>query len=1763
MHGWSGWYAGVGCAPCGGSQRSCGQVITPPTVGWEEYMKEAFESGALEAITAVLKKHRGDPDVLAASTACLSSLATNPQYAGKLVESGAMLSMVDSVTENPGGEEGVKETMLLLEVVAQHNPEALVAAGGMKNLVRLLSAAGEHKEIMGQVARTLERMNRISGGPASLMESDGIPALLKSLLIDFGLEDTQHLQPCFRIIERLCRNPANAEAIRKADGIKQLCVALNVHKDKELACKIGSRALTKLAAGNVKELIGQLEGTTDPAEREFLAQLLANLALEEDNAEKIVKCGGVPTLVETFKSPSQKTIEASSRALARIASVPENVPDVVKSGAIEVLVATLDQYEDNDAIISSCVPTLLKLATTEEDVERIVAAGGLASVLRTLVKHPEFEEATVEGLKFLENLGAIGFDMGAVVEGNGITALITAMKRYPENAEVQLQGTRGLIYMADTVHNVAAMTAAGIVDVLNQNLLFAADNKLKDLAVAGMYLTASVALVDANRTAMASGGCVDTVLSAIAAFGKDEAVREGARDVVETIVEEASVTKVVAEIESRLRECALHKSPEAAQALIKAVGKAGAFSIVPDNAEILVRSNGVQAVVAALEKIAQAKKVPMQEEILRACSRTLMEVSDSVAQDDELRTLLGESGAVKAVITTIKTHPKFTDNVRAGVHFLESYAQIPSCATIIINEGGINACVTAMRANQTDLQVCQDAVNTMLQLAGTDEGAVAVAKQGGTRQVINTVEANINTPNFSKPMEAMLRLLQRVALTAEGAEVLVKQGGVEAVIDAADALSDSARVAQASSRVLARLLTRDDVILASDRLKEVQAQVASGTMPTLEELKPVVSRVGHMALVGSNADVIQGEGGVDCIATILQAVLAQEDEAVKRQLLPVAIQALSNLAKGTTIDPALGFVAMLDQGITSGAAVSESVDALQSLAKNPANAKTMLDTGVLNTIIDTLKANTRDHELARNCFSALADAAKHSEVATALASTAAARLAQDWIDDNVDEADADTMQSALNLLAALSSSETVCVQLMESGVVDLVKGVLTKCCIDKANRAILGSAVELAAALSRNEAVLTQMASQGGLKRVMRAVRSKPQYMESATVMGATLGMINQAATSSDTAREALASQGADQLIVEAMNKNGTDTGLLTSGARAMAVLGMGAEAASSALQEVQSLAAALESADTITGDQAAELGAAVQKLSNLMMVEGIVSRENGEQIMTVLSDSLARLVECEDAPQDSLAAGVQSIGRLASLEVMEPVSLAGAVEMVMDVMQLNEDSDVIRESAIHCLGSMAQGTAVIKVMSEQGCLAIISEAAKAAPADEQLQSVVANTITKITEVAEASARELVAEGEAGADALASVIQANAQDEHMLASCVQAIVTSEGGEDALWQVLDSEEGSAEAQAEMIRVLRVRSDASGGGAGEVQAIGATPKRVAGLMRSMGAALTRTQDTKTDVESRTTQKALRTVENTLSLLADMKLDPESATALASSGGVQHLLTMLEEDIEEPDAAGRLLAILSDATSLSSTAAASVAANKQHVVTVVESVKVHMEDPVLTAQCLQTLASVVTATGATGSHLDRDALRTVQAAIDMHPGDAAITAAGNTIVAKLSEVYSDEPAQRMMESLDTAQVVITQAGQVQSLKDDAGRTYVAVAVAVAVAGGCGCALLLVRGLTALRVAAVAQLLRGPIHRRDDVGGPDSGGCPATHHGCHGGSRQEARGGQRAGRGGGGLGSGGVGAGEQRGRRQHRHVRRGDAERAEQQRGQLRRHC
>jgi hypothetical protein len=40
------------------------KVLTPPHVGWEQNLEDAFEHGALNAISDVLNLHKGDDSVL-------------------------------------------------------------------------------------------------------------------------------------------------------------------------------------------------------------------------------------------------------------------------------------------------------------------------------------------------------------------------------------------------------------------------------------------------------------------------------------------------------------------------------------------------------------------------------------------------------------------------------------------------------------------------------------------------------------------------------------------------------------------------------------------------------------------------------------------------------------------------------------------------------------------------------------------------------------------------------------------------------------------------------------------------------------------------------------------------------------------------------------------------------------------------------------------------------------------------------------------------------------------------------------------------------------------------------------------------------------------------------------------------------------------------------------------------------------------------------------------------------------------------------------------------------------------------------------------------------------------------------------------------------------------------------------------------------------------------------------------------------------------
>jgi hypothetical protein len=65
-----------------------------------------------------------------------------------------------------------------------------------------------------------------------------------------------------------------------------------------------------------------------------------------------------------------------------------------------------------------------------------------------------------------------------------------------------------------------------------------------------------------------------------------------------------------------------------------------------------------------------------QEELLKACTSSLFGLSDSISGSEELKMLLANSGALKAVVSSIKAQPKLEESVTSGLAFLKSYSQV-------------------------------------------------------------------------------------------------------------------------------------------------------------------------------------------------------------------------------------------------------------------------------------------------------------------------------------------------------------------------------------------------------------------------------------------------------------------------------------------------------------------------------------------------------------------------------------------------------------------------------------------------------------------------------------------------------------------------------------------------------------------------------------------------------------------------------------------------------------------------------------------------------------------------------------------------------------------------------------------------------------------------------------------------------------------------------------------------------------------------------
>jgi hypothetical protein len=1587
----------------------------------------------------VLQRHHGDAAVLAASTACLSSMATNPKYAAALIDSGALMGMLESVVKNPDQGQGVTESLQLLETIATNNPEALLSGGGADASTRLLQAAPGNAAIVVASVRTLEKLNKVPGGSSALIECDAIKTIIS--IVGGRTIDAETFESSLRLLERTCRAPENAEYIRnECNGMQVLSSALENNTDSRVQ-KIGGRLLSKLASGSVGDLVLRMR-TSPSAEKEFLASLLANLALEEENIAKILQSDGISAIVEVFRTGTKKSIESVSKALARMSSNEEAVDSILASAVLPELVKTSNAYRSDAQMSSTVTKTIRALINSPENLIQVARYGCIEAVMQTYAAHPEFELNSLEALMLIDDLAAFDFDMSKVLNFGVLPSVIGSLKTHVKNTDILIFALRALIFFSYNEMTVKIMVTSGAVE---QCLNFLENDK-KEVVVTAMYLATSLAIT-AEGKAKIGPKAIERLLAAIALYATDPVVKSTAEELLAAIITEEQVTSACADFGTAVDELLSSKNKTVA-AKVKALATTlGAYCVSSDYAVTVVDSDGLSFLTHCIENIATINSMPELEGILKACSTAVTAILGAAESNPEILAAIKSSGIIRAIITSIKLHPKLKTHVSAAVEFVDTAAQLTGFGEIIAEEGGVEACAAALRANSSNVALIISAFNTMLQISSSDDGAIAVAKHGGTRQVISCIASNAGTPGFNVPMEKALALLQRVSQTSEGADMLIKQGGLDTVVLATDYLAKAGITDIDTSRVLARLLTKDDVENMINQLNDLAQSAKRGRIPGAEAFGPILAKLGHMSTVENFKDLIIRAKGAHSLADLARSVLEKpDDDALKSDVLPGIFKAMANLSKSSKLDDDIGFASCIGQAVEGGFALAECLECVTNIAMSSEAAANELcnDGKTLAMVVDTLRSNVRNREIATACFQALASLASHDSSAPIVADTDSMGLVTGWVDDNIDEAAPEAIEAALSVLANMARSpQHAGAMLSTSAIIELIKSVLTKACIEAQTPApaVLGGAVSILLHLGYSDEAITYISQSGVLRRVVRAVTSDPEYLRDETCVIKILELF-KAASGIPAVQHELQIIGAQELIVAGMNANGTSEAVIKRGADALKSLGAGEEAARMCLEEVKQLSNNLMTSPDITEDMVFSLGEAVQRLGNFMMIEGVVTAANAPQLMSAVSNAVALLAESGIAPDGQLAAGVQSIGRLVELGGKSVESSSKeAVEMVLDALSMASSSAPVREAAVNTLGQLSLSPAGLKAISDLGAIEEISRIGKVYSGDSKLQSLVSNSLKKITAQTSKSAANLVStSGTISSQTIMAVVQANSSDTANLGAMLTQVATVAGGDETIYDVICKPGTKTEVICEALRVLREKSDNQPLIMGSIRRINGLNRAVATTV-SFQSSLTATSDQRSKLQ------ALRCAENTLSLLSKLTFDPVCSGAFFAGGSVDHLLTIMGANIDDEDIVGKVSKCIRNALQFVQKPAAEKLVSTAEALTTIKGVlQIFSDSQEIAADAVESLGFIAQGAGAEKADIDRECMNTVQEAMQRFPVNARLKS-GHAMLQKVmgGKFQASEAAiKAMAQTMQQAAASIAAGSAYTEMIDPSGRAY-----------------------------------------------------------------------------------------------------------------------
>jgi len=1625
------------------------KVVVPPASGWEEALKEAYDAGALEAITSVLQKHAGDEVILSAATHCLQAMATVPEYAQAIVESGCMKSLLESALANPAGL-GVSETLNVLQEVAAHAPESLLAAGCVDTCAQLIDKT-VGSEIENTVAfpciRVLEKLNRVQGAATEIQASGVLPTLTNALnkAAPAKSQEESIASPILRLLDRMARSKEVAQYIEdECDGLKLVSTALKSFKDNEDVCRVGGRLLTKLAAGSIESLVRKLEQATDPEERQYLSSLLANLALEEEAAEKIIAVGGSQALIDSLVGSAEAVQTACASAIARLAaSSIEHASQLYASGALQKLLTSLDDHKSHDLSIS-CLTALLSLLKSDasgahfaefvalDGPKAACGAGNWGNTMQPVL-------TAVSGL--LEFSALADFALDGLLEDELLNVLASGLQHCLKDKQGLLDTLLCLVYSCTTEENAYAMFQDGIVDAV----LRAVEEwpQHAPICQAAFFLLASIAHVEQAQAALSTQYIGRILQAASQSCGATNVqVKAEIRELISLIASSDTSKAFADELPQLVAQACQHPTAEAMGELRNLINMVGALAMVPDYCHHIVgEGDGVASNIAStLVSLSNLKPSKAVAAATCACIDSLLAIAQSFSSETSMLTLaLNSTGAVEAVIQSLKKHTKASGGQVSYAKFLDYSFGNPETVAAFCDQGGVEACVSLLRSYPDDTVTVLPALRGLLKMCATEDGSLSIARHGGTRQLMATIKANKvsgGSEDRKRVLELCVAILHRVCENPDGADILLKQGGVDAVLDAADALGAKSTAAQSAIKALTRLLSPADVSKALETVGSLVQGGASSKIvsaSTSAEVFAAISRLGNMAAVPEHCDaIVRGDGPSHIIRSITSA-LELEDKVLGEEAIISCMAAVGNLAQ---FSDALDISPMVDTlrcCLHSGSAIEATFNALAKIARIDSNAALLVaDIEMLSTICETVKQNSRKNKTVLSAFACMKALAKNSASAAMVAQAGGLRLMLEWLDNQSEEAGAKELSLCLAAVARVVCDELTVQQAIHGGIMETIKNSLAafvkydssmsdeKC--DAAKLALSATCSVLTSMMCHGSAEsMISLAESACVRRLMKSSASCGAYFDDERVATGLLHMIHSCCGDPALASDVM-EHGAVGVVLGIMDSNGNSNSILELASSVLQALGIGQDAGDAAVADMNTTASSLEAATSITDSMVEELGEKVKNLSTVMLLDGVVHADNAPQIMDSLSSAVALLAE-SGASGAAVAAGVQSVGRVAAM--FPHLDTDDALEFVGDAWALHAANKTIVAACINTVNSLTNGPQALEILTSMKTLTKLMTTARDNSDDEEIRQAADAAMQKISDVLLANSALLDI---SISSAVATQMLLNAaSDKTKLEGLVQALSSAANGNEMLWKSIQ-----ALVSAQKLEVLdpvmhalrdQTQVDLQQGMTGTTP-----PDRVAALIAALGKALS--MQTDPSVPEASKQLSLALADDSLTLLSVCEFSAESAEAAAKQGCVGFLMTLMEPNLEDPNCFHLIISSLRGIMSNAGAEAAQSLNTEKNMGLLSQALAMYSnaegDSSMVLADLLDTLLGAIERVGADEAKVERELFRQINAVLKRDIPDQVFEPA-EALRALLQDKFDDSSAQAMTLSLSNASATV----------------------------------------------------------------------------------------------------------------------------------------